>query len=227
MALSGCGFQQRQYTHGYWGGKHPIFKVTSSFENEELKNVIEEKSSEKKTISNSLAPTNDTLITPTSQDTLIDSIPQFEELNELWEGDQTIAKDSLSGSVPYIEEKTTRRAHTSYVAGWIALIFPLLGVAVPYLLSTAFPNQAGWGLLGFLLYGLMQFTAVVAMFIAAVTGYKATQYLESLGIQNQFPEVYEKARKGKKYALIVMSVRLGIFILSGIGFLILISYLSN
>jgi hypothetical protein len=174
-----------------------------------------------------LAVKMDTLIIPTSSDTLVDSIPPDEELNQFWEGDQTIAKDSLNSSIPYIEEKITRRANTSYITGWVALIFPVLGVVIPYLLNAAFPNQAGWGLLGFMLYSLMQFTAIVAMFVAAATGFKATQYLESLGIQNQFPEVYEKARKGKKYALIALSVRLGIFVLSSIGFLVLISYLAN
>jgi hypothetical protein len=229
LLLSSCGFQHRRYTRGhYWGGSIGTMDQTS-IENHPLRR----KSIDLENPITACLPTHDTLPPlpeeQVSLDTLMDSLKGNDALLNEWEGDRLIHErgDTLHDNNVLLDKKVEHQAKTSLISGYMALFFPVIGVVLPYLLNTLIPNNVWLGLTGFMLYILLQLTAFIAIFVAATTGFKATRYLESLGLQNIHSETYEKARKGKKMALIVMAVRVGMVFLSTLGFLILISRFGN
>lgn len=229
LLWSSCGFQHRRYTRGHhWGdtvgtmdqraiGNHPLGR--NAFDHV---NPI-----------TACLPAPDTLPPmPQEQvllDTLMDSLKGNDALLNEWEGDRLIHErgDTLHDNNILLDKKVEHQAKTSLISGYMALFFPVIGVVLPYLLNTLIPNNVWLSLTGFMLYILLQLTGFISIFVAATTGFKATRHLESLGLQNIHSETYEKARKGKKMALIVMAVRVGIVFLSTLGFLILISRFGN
>ncbi len=218
ILLSACGFHHRRYTTGYYGHFYNPPKLVNDKVWSSCNNVH-------------LPILNDTVVPPIEKDTLQDSTISHQELLNEWEGDRLIKnkqpKDSTETKIPILDKDIEWQANSSLISGHIALWAPVAGVIIPYLINAAIPNNGSLGLLVFSLYAFLQMLGLLAILVGAVNGYKATKKLESNGLAYVFSEVYEKARRGKKLVMIAMAIRLGIVLLSTIGFLILISYFIN
>lgn len=222
LLLCSCGFQHRRYTQGYYFSDYAA--QPSPAPRKDAHNDVSPFHKDQ-AIEDTLPP----IPSPTPADTLIDTLKLHESLLDDWEGDRLIhdQADSTLNQNILLDEKVEKQAKTSLVTGYMALLFPIIGIVFPYLLNTLIAESFWLGFTSLFLYVLLQLTGFVAIFIAASTGLKATRYLESLGLQQTYPEIYEQARKGKKLALIVMAIRVGIVLLSTIGFLLLISRFGN
>jgi hypothetical protein len=173
----------------------------------------------------------DTLVPIIEKDTLQDSTISHQELLNDWEGDRIIKgkqpNDSTDAENLILDKNTEWQANSSLISGHISLWAPVAGVIVPYLINAAIPNSGTLGFFVFSLYGFLQMLGLLAILVGAVNGYKATKKLESNGLAYVFSDIYEKARRGKKLVMIAMAIRLGIVVISCIGFLVLISYFIN
>jgi hypothetical protein len=227
LTLCSCGFQHRHYTRGYYFSDY----TTDATPSRDL--IVKPKVNDTHNAHHFAPITVDTLIptapSPSVLDTIVDSVRVNKSLLDDWEGDRLIhdQADSTLNQHILLDEKVERQAKTSLVTGYMAILFPVIGIILPYLLNTLIVESFWLGFTSLFLYFLLQLTGFIAIFIAATTGLRATRYLESLGLQQVYPETYENARKGKKMAMIVMAVRIGIVLLSTIGFLLLISRFGN